>query len=68
MKDLLERLRDVDFRVRKEAVIALKDIPDGDSVTLLVQALSDENEAVTREAIRILKDKGDAVIPQMMKL
>ena len=66
MKDLLERLRDVDFRVRKEAVIELKDIPDGDSLTLLVEALSDENETVTREAIRILKDKGDSVIPQMI--
>ena len=32
MKDLLERLRDVDFRVRKEAVVALRDIPEEDSL------------------------------------
>ena len=49
MKDLLERLRDVDFRVRKEAVVALRDIPEEDSLPLLVEALSDENDAVTRE-------------------
>lgn len=67
MKDLLERLRDVDFRVRKEAVVALKDIPEEDSLPLLVEALSDENDAVTREVIRILKQKGDSVIPQMIK-
>ena len=67
MKDLLERLRDVDFRVRKEAVVALRDIPEEDSLPLLVEAHSDLNDAVTREVIRILKEKGDSVIPQMIK-
>lgn len=67
MKDLLERLRDVDFRVRKEAVLELKQLTDSESIALLVEALGDDNETVTREAVRALKDRGDKIIPHMIE-
>ena len=67
MKDLLESLRDVDFRVRKEAVIELKKLNHNEGITLLIEALGDDNETVTREAIKALKEKGDHVIPHMIE-
>lgn len=67
MKDLLDRMRDVDFRVRKEAVLELKELKSNEGITLLIEALGDDNETVTREAVRALKDQGDHVIPHMIE-
>ena len=45
MKDLLESLRDVDFRVRKEAVLELKKLNNNEGITLLIEALGDETRS-----------------------
>jgi len=67
MKDILDRLRDVDHRVRKEAVQSLKDVKNEEAITLLVEALGDEDASVSKEAIQILQQHGDESIPHMIK-
>ncbi len=67
MKDRVERLRDVDFQVRREAVRGLKGNHDDESISLLVEALGDENPNVSSEAIKTLKAGGDQIIPHMIQ-
>jgi adenine phosphoribosyltransferase len=67
MKDRVERLRDVDFQIRREAVRSLKGNHDNEAITLLIEALGDENPNVSSEAVKTLKSCGNQVIPHMIQ-
>jgi adenine phosphoribosyltransferase len=67
MKDFLERLKDVDYRVRRDAVRSLKGKPVEGSITLLIEAMGDENEVVAREAVEVLGSFGEDILPFMIK-
>ena len=66
MKDHLERLRDSDYKVRKEAVASLASQYSEENVALLIEALGDSNENVSREAVKAFKKLGDPAIPALI--
>lgn len=66
MKDHLERLRDSDYKVRKEAVVSLSEKYSDENVALLIEALGDSNENVSHEAVKALRKLGDTAIPALI--
>ncbi len=66
MKAILEALQDVDYRVRRETVASLKDKPGAESISLLIEALGDDNEAVSQEAVKVLEGYGERALPHLI--
>ncbi|MBW7876570.1 MAG: adenine phosphoribosyltransferase [Candidatus Cloacimonetes bacterium] len=66
MKDLMDSLKDMDYRVRRDAVLSLKGTASKENTALLIESLGDDNETVSSEAIKILKNFGEAALPHLI--
>jgi|GEM_PF-6671 len=66
MKDHLERLRDTDYKVRREVVNSLVNESSDENISLLIEALGDSNENVSQAAVKALRQIGDSAIPALI--